>query len=785
MLDAQGRKAAAMGQGMLEDAQKRRSGDRSSLRLLPVLGLVAILLLHLVATPAGAQPVPGSQADGAAVGTALETPDGDLSPAAAAALVARLSDQEVRSLLLERLAVATPVVDEGSGGTAGMIGSLTDRSAVVRERVGELLAAVDDVPRAFATAWQRLHDGRSAGTLLLVIAGCVLTVIVAMLAEALVRRRLAGARARLVASEAETQDLLTRSLHLLGLLALDLLGLVVFALVALVALLAFTESHGPTRATAFGLLGALVAFRALVMASHFLLNPGHRRHRMNDMSDADAAFLHRWMKIIAAIGTFGFVGCAILALLGEPGAEHDLLRQATGLALVASVIYAAIRGRQALTSAILVFDVSSPVRRIMARLTPTLTVVAVLLIFLLYAVSSLLAVPLPPIAGLVTIAMLVLVPYVDAVLERSAVYRRRYGDEADEGGTVATVMIRAARLLLWIASFMILAEVWSVDLRAAATAGVGDRISDALVDIGFAWFVAYLGWEFARIAIDRRIASEAGPESAEPAEHGDMGGAGASRLATLLPLVKRAIQITIGVITVMITLSALGVDIGPLLAGAGVVGIAVGFGAQTLVRDVVSGAFFLLDDAFRVGEYVDVGSVKGTVEKISVRSFRLRHHRGPLHTVPFGEIRQLTNFSRDWVIMKLQFRVPFDTDPDQVRKIFKKIGQDLLANPELGPDFIEPFKSQGVFTLDDSALVIRGKFMAKPGKQFVARREIYNAVQRAFAAAGIRFADRRVTVQVADSEGMTAEERQRVAQAAASAVQPAADPADPAMAKSA
>ncbi len=772
MLGAHGRKAMAMDLGMQDKAQDWRSGHPRSLPLLPFLGLLALLLLQLLPTPAGAQPAAGHEADSATAAAALETPAGDLSPAAAAALVARLSDQEVRSLLLDRLAAATPSTDEASGGTAGMIGSLTDRSTVVRERLGELLAAVDDVPRAFATAWQRLHDGRSASALAMAVAGCALTIIVALFAEALVRRRLAATRARLVASEAETQDLLTRSLHLVGLLALDLLGLLVFALAALLALLAFTESHGPTRATAFGVLGALVAFRAVVMASHFLLNPGHKRHRMNDMSDGDAAFLHRWMKIIAAIGTFGFVGCALLALLGDPGAEHDLLLQTTGLALVSSVIYAAIRGRQALTSAILVFDVSSPVRRVMARLTPTLTVVTVVLIFLLYTVSSLLDVMLAPIAGLVTIAMLVLVPYVDAVLERSAVYRRRYGGEAaDAGGTVATVLIRAARLLLWIASFLVLAEVWSVDLRAAATAGVGDRISDALVDIGFAWFAAYLGWEFARIAIDRRISSETGAASAE---HGDMGGTGASRLATLLPLVKRAIQITIGVITVMITLSALGVDIGPLLAGAGVVGIAVGFGAQTLVRDVVSGAFFLLDDAFRVGEYVDVGSVKGTVEKISVRSFRLRHHRGPLHTVPFGEIRQLTNFSRDWVIMKLEFRVPFDTDPDRVRKIFKQIGQDLLANPDLGPDFIEPFKSQGVFTLDDSALVIRGKFMAKPGKQFVARREIYNAVQRAFAAAGIRFADRRVTVQVADSEGMTADERQRVAQAAASALQPPA-----------
>lgn len=743
-------------------------GERLVTRLLPALLLLA-LLLAMLAAPARAQPA--ADADSAAVAAALETPAGDLSPEAAAALVARLSDREVRSLLLERLAVPTASGDAAPVDTAGMIGSFTDRSSLVRARLGELLAAVDDVPDAFRTAWHRFHDGRSTGTLLLVVAGFALTLAVAFLAEALTRRRLAGTRARLVASEARTQDLLNRSLHLFGMLALDLVALLVFAVVALVALFALTQPHGPTRAVALGLLGALVAFRVLVAFSHFLLNPGTKRHRMNDMSDADAAFLHRWMKVIVAIGTFGFVGTALLALLGEPGAEHDLLLNVTGAALVAAVIYAALRGRQALSAAILVFDVSSPVRRLMAGLTPTLTAATALLIFVLYTVSSLLGVMLPPAAGLVTIAMLVLVPYVDAVLERSAVYRRRYGGEAaDAGGTVATVVIRAARILLWITSLLVLARVWSVDLRAAATAGVGDRISDALVDIGFAWFAAYLGWEFARIAIDRRISSEAAPAAA--GEHGDMGGSGASRLATLLPLVKRAIQITIGVITVMITLSALGVDIGPLLAGAGVVGIAVGFGAQTLVRDVVSGAFFLLDDAFRVGEYVDVGSVKGTVEKISVRSFRLRHHRGPLHTVPFGEIRQLTNYSRDWVIMKLEFRVPFDTDPDRVRKIFKQIGQDLLANPDLGPDFIEPFKSQGVITLDDSALVIRGKFMAKPGKQFVARREIYSAVQRAFAEAGIRFADRRVTVQVAEGEGMTAAERARLAQAAASALQP-------------
>ena len=211
-------------------------------------------------------------------------------------------------------------------------------------------------------------------------------------------------------------------------------------------------------------------------------------------------------------------------------------------------------------------------------------------------------------------------------------------------------------------------------------------------------------------------------------------------------------------------------NIGPLLAGAGVIGIAIGFGAQTLVRDIVSGIFFLVDDAFRVGEYVDVSAAKGTVEKISIRSFQLRHHRGALNTVPFGEIQTLTNYSRDWVVMKLEFRVPFDTDIAKVKKLFKQIGKDLLEHPEIGGDFLAPFKSQGVFSVDDSALIIRAKFTAKPGKQFLIKREAYQAVQKAFAENGIEFARKQVMVQIPEGSRGTSEENRKIEQAAASAL---------------
>jgi small-conductance mechanosensitive channel len=221
---------------------------------------------------------------------------------------------------------------------------------------------------------------------------------------------------------------------------------------------------------------------------------------------------------------------------------------------------------------------------------------------------------------------------------------------------------------------------------------------------------------------------------------------GLSRLETLLPLLRKFLFVTILVMVAMIVVSSMGVNIGPLLAGAGVVGIAVGFGAQTLVRDILSGVFFLFDDAFRIGEYIDVGEGKGTVERMSIRSLVLRHHLGPVNTIPFGVIRRVTNYARDWTIMKLEIRVPYETDLERLRKLIKNVGQDLAADPVHGPHFIQPLKSQGAYRMDDSAFVVRVKFMAKPGDEFVLRREVFRHLQAAFKNNGIEFASRRVTV---------------------------------------
>ena len=296
------------------------------------------------------------------------------------------------------------------------------------------------------------------------------------------------------------------------------------------------------------------------------------------------------------------------------------------------------------------------------------------------------------------------------------------------------------------------ATTWTtmVDWIGSRVEEVTDRLSDAAFDIVIVILLALAVWIAIKVAVKRRLGSDWENASAGPGE-GEVGGAGATRVETLLPLLRKFVSITLIVIVVMMSLSSLGVNVAPLLAGAGMVGIAIGFGAQTLVRDVVSGVFFLIDDAFRMGEYVEIDNIRGTVEKISVRSLQLRHHNGPVHTLPFGEIRHLTNYSRDYAIMKFEIRLPFETDIDKVRKIIKKTGQKMLEDEELGPMMLAPMKSQGVNRMDDSALIIRCKFTAKPGDQFYVRREAYTWLQRALAEAGIHFAPRRVIVETAPS----------------------------------
>ncbi|MEM9105372.1 MAG: mechanosensitive ion channel family protein, partial [Pseudomonadota bacterium] len=425
--------------------------------------------------------------------------------------------------------------------------------------------------------------------------------------------------------------------------------------------------------------------------------------------------------------------------------------------------YTLYRARQGMTSMILGGDdEATGLERIVASAYPYFSIASVLATWLV--VEMILAAGRNDLIsdgqGYYTVALLLFAPVFDTMvrgLVKHLVPPMKGEGPLAEAAYRSTKRsyVRIGRALLAALIVVAIARVWHIDFSNLATAGLGVRIAANMFGILFILAAGYLVWEVVTLWINRKLADEhtaAGidPEAEDPGG-GEGGGVGGSRLSTVLPLVKLTAQVSIITITVLVALGNMGIDITPLLAGAGIIGLAIGFGAQTLVRDIVSGLFFLVDDAFRVGEYLEIDGTVGTVEKISIRSLQLRHHQGPVHTIPYGEIPKVTNNSRDWVIVKLKFTVPFDTDIHQVKKLFKQIGKDIME-ADYAEDIIQTFKSQGMSDVNDVGIVVRGKFMSKPGKQWMIRKDVYQRVQRIFAENGIEFARREVRVKMPGAE---------------------------------
>jgi small-conductance mechanosensitive channel len=546
----------------------------------------------------------------------------------------------------------------------------------------------------------------------------------------------------------------------------ELVALVVFWGAATVIFFMLHDEDGAARLIATGIIGTVVMVRVIALGARFALAPFEPARRLLPMSDKDARSTHYCIVVLVST----------IAVLFEPavladdiGTVDPAARMTYGVIIGFVVVLMAIGILLHLRRVIAVLILAgggaegrpSAFRNWFSR---NWHILASLAFFGVYCTT----IYLRAAAGggrfadtaFGTMALIVLTPLSIRALQ---ILLRDYCAQRVEESDLPASAIRSAfegalqrmvPVILLVCAFMILGFMWGINVFSLTSGSIGAVVIDAVIDIGTILVIAYFIWEIARAAIDQRLAEDApGHEEGEEAAMGDEGGhATSSRLSTLLPLVRSTFMFLLFMVVFFVVLAELGVNVGPLIAGAGVIGIAIGFGAQTLVTDVISGIFFLIDDAFRRGEYIDVKVAKGTVEKISLRSLQLRHHNGPVNTVPFGQIATVTNYSRDWAIIKLEIRVPFETDIEKVRKLVKKIGQEMMADEALSKMMLEPLKSQGVVRVDDSALIMRCKFTAKPGEQFMVRREAFTRIQRRFAEEGIHFAPRRVIVDAPTPE---------------------------------
>ncbi len=668
-------------------------------------------------------------------------------------LTSRLTDAEVRQLLIQQLDRAAVPAKPKADDMGGMVMSMDKESQVVRERVDRLLQAAAEFPQVLGDAYDRFHEGREPGHLLFVSMILALSLLLSWAIERVYHYLLRAQRARL--DELTDEGFAARSARNLLRFVLDFGGVAVFGIVALLIFYALYQGHLPSRLLVLTTIGAAVLFRLVALGSRILLEPGAPALRLLPLDDPGARRLHAGILQIAGLYLIGISFRFLLDNLGAPQAAAAVVAMTFGSLMLVSAI-ATVWAMRRPVGVLLRGPDAGPLARLFADLWPPLATAYLLVIFV-SAIAAVLGGAQPNPKGILSALLLVALPIVDLALGRllHVGFARRAGESAKGAPVVPSyepVVRKALHIVVAVGGVVMLAEMWDISFLRMAERGLGERVAGEILGIALILLLAYLMWSLVRTATDRLLAREGGLPAGVTSDEGV--GAVATRLGTLLPIIRATALGAIIVVTVLGVLSALGINILPLLAGASVFGLAVAFGAQTLVRDIVSGAFFLTDDAFRVGEYIEVGESKGTVEKISIRSLHLRHHRGAVNILPYGEIRRLRNQSRDWVIDKMTIGITYDSDLEKARKLIKKIGQELAADPELAPKTIEPLKMQGVEQFGDFAIQIRMKMKTLPGEQFVIRRKAFAMIKKAFDANGIKFAF--PTVQVAGGGDMPA-----------------------------
>lgn len=292
------------------------------------------------------------------------------------------------------------------------------------------------------------------------------------------------------------------------------------------------------------------------------------------------------------------------------------------------------------------------------------------------------------------------------------------------------------RMLIMLGAVVYFTRLWAVDALQVMTQAQWSSFAVYAVEPLAALFGIYMAVSYVNYAAARYLAMH--PKTAAKVnEDGDIAPSsnGSSRLRTLIPILRISVNVLIVVMISLLVLSHLGFNITPLLAGASVIGLAISFGSQALVKDIVSGVLFLAEDSFRIGEYIVCGNSRGTVEGFTLRSVRLRHQDGQIFTVPFGQIGEIVNFSRDWSTVKFNMSLDRDVDLEDVRRVTANVAAELKA--DYRERLLDSLKVQGVKDVTDTAIVVQFQFTALPRDPGEIERAARSRLLKAFRDDGI------------------------------------------------
>ncbi|HWI25844.1 MAG TPA: mechanosensitive ion channel domain-containing protein [Stellaceae bacterium] len=713
-----------------------------SRRIAAFAGLLAWLLLGSVpafAAAAAASPAPA---------TAPAATPAPVSADELQRLVDTLNDDAQRAKLVDQLKalIAAQRGVEQKQQAQSPSGWLNTLSTEVDSISSEILAAaavVVDAPSLIGWVEVQVSDVHERTRWLAITLKLGIIFGVALVGEWLIRALLRRPRAALAARSSDAR--LAQLVLLVALLVVDALPVVGFAVIAYFVLplvqARFTSSHVAEVIIQSNLTARLI----LVAASVALLSPPSGA--LYPLGDETRNYLYIWIRRFTNWAVYGLALAAGTWWMGIPGAIYALLLRGTMLVLgILSIIFVLqnrtavgeiLRGKNGGGGQVVE---GHGWRMLRHRLADTWHVLAILYIagtfgtYVLRIEAGFAFVFRATLLSLVVIiAAGIIVRGVRRVSQRGFAIgddlKRRFPTLEQRANRYVPLLTIAASMVVYVFAALALLQAWGFNTFSWFSTEVGRKITGSVLSIATVLLVALLVWELFGSAVERYL-NGLGSDGKPLAR--------SARTRTLLPLLRTSVFIVLLILVGLIVLSELGVNIAPLLAGAGIAGIAIGFGSQALVKDVITGLFILLEDTLSVGDVVDVGSGhSGVVEAISIRAIRLRDGAGTVHTVPFSDVTTVKNMTKGYAYYVADVGVSYREDTDEVTAVLKEVAEELRRDPEFGAMMLEPMEVIGVDRFENSAVVIQVRMKTLPIKQWSVGREFNRRLKKAFDQHGI------------------------------------------------
>ena len=661
-------------------------------------------------------------------------------------LLATVEDEGRRKILVDQLkaliearrAIAPAPQAESLG--ARLIATVSERTREIGEQVFSIARALSDFPVWLNWLHRQVTDAETRafwlGLLLKLAAVFAVGVAAERLAVALLRRVRQGVEDRAGGA------LLARTAFLLGRTVVDLVPVAVFVGAAYVMVPLVRPDPGMP-VVAFTLVYAYVLMRAIGVAAHAVLAPAVPALRLPPLDNESANYLFIWVRRLAGVSVIGYFAAEGALLLGLPPGGHAGLLRLIGLVVAVIAVVFVLQNRSAVAAWIRRLP-TGPVGRagvqgLRDRTADGWHVLAIAYVVGVYAVAALGiedGFEFLVRATVVSVVIVIVARMVMAGLRRLVERGFAIGDDVKSrfpliearANRYLPVVHVVLRTLVTVIAALALLYTWGLDAFGWLDTPLGQRMTRSVISITTVLVIALIAWEFFSSAVERYL-------SKTDAEGNVV--ARSARVRTLLPLLRNIMFVVLAILVTMIVLSELGINIAPLLAGAGVIGLAVGFGSQKLVQDVITGAFILFEDAISVGDVVRVAGQAGVVEAISIRSIRLRDLSGSFHTIPFSTVDTVTNLTKDFSYYSMEIGVAYREDTDEVVEVIKAILDEMREIPEYGPFILEPLDVLGVDAFADSAVIIKARIKTVPIKQWMVGREFNRRMKKRFDELGI------------------------------------------------